>query len=116
MGLGGAGTKINANNIYYTQLYNTTSTTLTDTSKVIQTYNGTTLVSTLPVVSATNVGIQFVITNTNGGPMTVNSSSSQNIYSSTGAASATTRALATGHSHIFTAIQSGASAYGWSMV
>jgi hypothetical protein len=41
----------------------------------------------------------------------------QLIYSTTGAASATSRTLAQGNSHIFTAIlTTGASTFGWSMV
>jgi hypothetical protein len=105
------------NNIKYPTSYQTASASISNTSNSVQTFNGSTLTATLPVVSSTNVGTQFLITNTNAGNLTVASSSSQLIYYSVGTAAATTRILNTGHSHIFTAIQTtGATTYGWSMV
>lgn len=79
-------------------------------------YDTGSLTSTLPVVSASNVGQQFCICNTSSGNLVVSGSSSQLIYSSTGAASATTRTLATGHCQFFQAIQDGATTYGWAMI
>ena len=69
-------------------------------------------------IATSNVGIQYTITNTNASNLTITTTGgTQLIYSSTGAASATSRSLATGHSHIFTAIlTTGASTFGWSMV
>ena len=112
------GTNLNSRGIKYPCSYNTTSATLDGTNdNAVQTFNGSGLTATLVLVTASNVGIQFVITNTSGGNMSVTTSGAQLIYSSSGAASAATRTLATGHSHIFTAIQTtGASTYGWSMV
>ena len=113
----------NANNILsfgkpqFASNYSTSGGTLSIADSYAQTINGTSLTATLPVVDGTNVGIQFLITNTNASALTVNSSSSQLIYSSTGAASTLTRSLAVGHSHIFTAIfTTSGSTYGWSMV
>jgi len=104
-------------NMKYPATFSSTSQTLTSSSNTIQTFNNTSLTATLPVVSSTNVGIQFIITNTSAGSLSVTSSSSQLIYSSTGSASATSRILGTGHSQIFTAIQTtNATTYGWSMV
>ena len=104
-------------NIQYPSTYRATGTTLTTASNYAQTFNGTTLIATLPIVDGINVGTQFLITNTNAGNLAVASQSSQFIYSSTGSASATSRTLNTGHSHIFTAIRTTATnIYGWSMV
>jgi hypothetical protein len=118
MGTSGTGVAINNQNIKYPSSYNTTSASLTTSSNAVQTFNGSSLTATLPNASATNVGIQFTITNTNASNLTVTTvGGTQLIYSSTGAASATSRTLNVGHSQIFTAIQTtGASTYGWSMV
>jgi hypothetical protein len=123
MGTTGAGVNINLNNIKYPTSYNTSQTTLSTTSNAVQTFNITSGTSgcILPNASATNIGTQFIITNTN---LTVGNSLGvttfggvQLIYSSTGAPSSVSRQLSPGHSHIFTAIQTtGASTYGWSMV
>jgi hypothetical protein len=110
------GVNISKSTIQYPSTYNTTSQTLGITSNYAQTFNGTTLTGTLPTVSSTNVGIQFLITNTNASNLTVNSSGGQLIYS-TGVASSSSRTLNTGNSQIFTAIRTtGATTYGWSMV
>ena len=103
----------------YASTYNDASKILLSTSSYSQTFdiNTTPFTATLPEVDGTNVGIQFLITNTNATALDVNSQSSQLIYSSTGSASATTKPLNKGHSHIFTAIRTTASnVYGWSMV
>ena len=115
--------KLNANNgiaitkstLQYSSTYNTTSQSLGTASNYAQTFNGSSLTATLPSVSALNVGIQFLITNTNASSMSVVSTGGQIIYSIIGGATSIT--LAVGHSHIFTAIlTTGASTYGWSMV
>jgi hypothetical protein len=120
MGTGGTGVNINLNNIKYPTDYNTSSASLTTTSNAVQTFNisGGSFTANLPNATAANVGTQFTITNTNTNSLIVSTlGGAQLIYSSTGAASATSRTLAQGHSHIFTAIQTtGASTYGWSMV
>ena len=118
MGTSGTGVKLNANNIQYPATFNNTSANISTTSSAVQTFNGALLTATLFNASATNVGTQFTITNTAITNLTVTTTGgTQLIYSSTGAASATSRTLATGHSHIFTAIlTTGASTYGWSMV
>jgi hypothetical protein len=118
MGSSGTGVKLNANNIQYPATFNNTSASISTTSNAVQTFNGSNLTATLFNASATNVGTQFTITNTNATNLTVTTTGgTQLIYSSTGAASATSRSLATGHSHIFTAIlTTGASTFGWSMV
>ena len=103
----------------YASTYNDASQILLSTSSYSQTFNINTapFTATLPVVNGNNVGIQFLITNTNASPLTVGSSSSQDIYSSTGVPSNPTRNLAVGHSHIFTAIfTTGSGTFGWSMV
>ena len=111
------GFKLTDSSIHYPSVYNTTGALLPTNSSYAQTYNGSTLTATLPVVSSTNVGVQFLITNTNASALTVIGDGVQLIYSSTGAASATSRSLAVGHSQIFTAIRTtGATTYGWSMV
>jgi hypothetical protein len=118
MGSSGTGVKLNANNIQYPATFNNTSANISTTSSAVQTFNGALLTATLFNASATNVGTQFTITNTAITNLTVTTTGgTQLIYSSTGAASATSRTLATGHSHIFTAIlTTGASTFGWSMV
>ena len=120
MGSSGTGVKLNANNIQYPATYNTSSATLSTTSNAVQTFNINVAPFTafLPNASATNVGTQYTITNTNANSLVVSTTGgTQLIYSSTGAASATSRSLPVGHSQIFTAIQTtGATTYGWSMV
>jgi hypothetical protein len=118
MGASGTGVAINANNIKYPTSFNNASASILTTSNAVQTFNGSNLTATLFNASATNVGTQFTITNTNATNLTVTTTGgTQFIYSSTGAASATSRTLAQGHSHIFTAIlTTSASTYGWSMV
>ena len=105
-------------NLKYSTTYHTSSpTTLNTISKYSNTFDvnsgGT---CTLTLVDSNNVGVQFLITNVNSSNLIVNTSSSQNIYSSTSPPSATTRTLAQYNSQIFTAIQTGLSNYGWSMV
>lgn len=120
MGSGGNRDQNKRKQFFYSSVYNATSATLSAINgTTIQTFNGSALTATLPNVTATNVGVQFIITNTHAGNLTVTSSGSplQLIYSSTGTASAATRTLNTGHSHIFTAIRTtSATTYGWSMV
>jgi hypothetical protein len=80
------------------------------------TYNaGTAITVNLPIaVSALNVGTQFLITNTSASTLTV--ASVQLIWSKVSPASSTTRALAQGASCLFTAIQTGTTTFGWSMI
>ena len=87
----------------------------TDFTDAIQTFTTASTV-TLFIVDDERSGRQFLITNTSAGNLTVNSSSGQLIYSSTGTTGVTTKTLATGHSQIFTSIRTGGSVYGWSMV
>jgi hypothetical protein len=118
--MGASGININQQNIKYPTAYNTAGVSLTTNSAAVQTFNGSsTLTATLPSASAINIGTQFIITNTSGSNnLTVATNGlSQTIYSSSGAASATSRTLAQGNSQIFTAIQTiAATTYGWSMV
>jgi hypothetical protein len=116
MGSSGTGVKLNANNIQYPATYNDISANISTTSNAVQTFNGSNLTATLFVVSATNVGTQFTITNTNASNLTVIGNGTQLIYSTIVPASATSRTLATGHSQIFTAIRTTATLFGWSMV
>jgi hypothetical protein len=119
MGSGGNGVNLNLNNIKYPTSYNTAQVSLSNTSNSVQTFNISVAPfgAILPIVSATNVGTQFIITNVNANNLGVSTSSSQSIYSSTGAPSSLSRVLAEGNSRIFTAIQTtGSSTYGWSMV
>ena len=117
MGASGTGVKLNANNIQYPATFNNGNASLSVTSNAVQTFSGSGLTATLFTVTASNVGTQFIITNTNASSsLTVNGNGTQLIYSSTGGASATSRSLATGHSHIFTAIQTTSTLFGWSMV
>jgi hypothetical protein len=93
--------------------------TLTETSAANQTFFGLNLTARLPDATATNVGTQFIITNVNttNNNLTVTTvTGDQDIYSSTGAARETSKTLNQAHSQIFTAIQVGASTFGWSMV
>lgn len=117
MGALGTGVQLNANNIEYPATFNNASVSISTTSNAVQTFNGSNLTATLFNASATNVGTQFTITNTNATNLTVTTTGgTQLIYSTISAASAS-RTLAQGHSHIFTAIlTTGASNYGWSMV
>ena len=107
---------IAANTILKSTAYFTTATNITTSSAYANTYNGGTLTVNLFTVDATNVGLSYLITNINATNLTVGATGGQTIYSSTGAAALTPRALNTGHSQIFTALQVGASTYGWSMV
>jgi hypothetical protein len=116
MGNTGTGVAINTQNIKYPSTYLTSTGSVSSTSIAVRTYDGSNLTATLFNASATSVGTQFTITNTNATNLIVTTSGTQLIYSSTGSASATSRTLATGHSHIFTAIQATISLYGWSMV
>jgi len=105
------------NSIQYPNTYNTSSVTFSDDYNYIQTFNGAHLTATLPLVVATNVGIQFLITNTYAGNLSVSSTEGQLIYSTKSPSSVNSRTLATGHSHIFTAIRTTSTdTYGWSMV
>jgi len=106
------------NNILYNTTFSNVSLTLSPANSAVVTFNGAGLTATLPNVDATNVGRQFIITNTDAGNLTVTTvGGTQLIYSSTGAASATSRTLATGNSQIFTAIlTTSAATFGWSMV
>ena len=113
----GNGLQFATSTIKYASKYSTSDVTLSIADSYAQTYDGSTLTATLPVVDVNNVGIQFLITNTNATALTVNSSSSQTIYSTIAGLSATSRTLNTEHSQIFTAIKTtSASTYGWSMV
>ena len=117
MGASGTGVQLNANNIKYPATFNNGNASLSVTSNAVQTFSGSGLTATLFTVTASNVGTQFIITNTNASSsLTVIGNGTQLIYSSTGSASATSRSLATGHSHIFTAIQTTLTLFGWSMV
>lgn len=116
MGSTGTGVNINLNHIKYPASYNDISANISTTSNAVQTFNGSNLTATLFVVSATNVGTQFTITNTNASNLTVIGNGTQLIYSTIAPASATSRTLATGHSQIFTAIRTTATLFGWSMV
>ena len=51
--------------IQYSQRYNTSNQILTIADKTIQTFNGISLTVTLPTINADNVGIVFIITNSN---------------------------------------------------
>jgi len=113
----GTGVKLSLSTIQYPANYSISGGTLSNTSRYSNTINGTGQVLTLPVVSGTNVGTQYLITNTNASALTVNGSGGQFIYSSTGTGSSLSRSLIQGHSHIFTAIYTtGVSTFGWSMV
>jgi hypothetical protein len=107
---------IEANTILKSTAYFTTATNITRSSAYANTYNGATLTVNLFTVDATNVGLSYLITNINATNLTVGATGGQTIYSSTGAAALTPRVLNQGHSQIFTALQVGASTYGWSMV
>jgi hypothetical protein len=101
---------------YPSTFYNTSQNISATTSPYALTFNGTSLTATLPVVSSTSVGTQFLITNTNAGSMTVNTTSSQLMYFS-GSAAVSTRTISTGGTHIFTAIRTTSSTtFGWSIV
>lgn len=113
----GNGFNLFNSSIQYPSSYRTNGTTLATTSNYAQTFNGNLLTATLPTVDGNNVGFQYLITNTNPTALTVNSTGGQLIYYSIGEASATSRTLDQGHSHIFTAIRTTATnVYGWSMV
>ncbi len=116
-GISGAGVAIGNQNIKYPATFNNTSAILSETSNAVQTFNASsTLTATLFTVTASNVGTQFIITNTSASSsLTVIGNGTQLIYS-TGAASATSRSLTFGNSQIFTAIRTTLTIYGWSMV
>jgi hypothetical protein len=110
------GLNISKSTIQYTADYNTANLTFDISANYSQTFNGTNLIATLPTITNTNVGIQYLITNTNVTSLTVNSSSSQLIYSNIGSTSSS-KTLTTGNSQIFTAIKTtGINTYGWSMI
>jgi len=100
----------------YVSNYYTTSQSINATFPYALTFNGASITATLPSVSGTNVGTQYLITNVNASNLVVGASGGQLIYSATSPSSATSRTLGSGHSQIFTAIQTGVGVYGWSMV
>jgi hypothetical protein len=100
--------------VQYSQQYNTTSQNLSISSKTIQTFDGNDLNAILPNIDSTNVGIQFIITTINNN-LLIRTEGSQLIYSNNGPPQSE-KTLSQGHSVIMTAIQSGISDYGWSMV
>lgn len=103
--------------IQYPTDYRTLNATLDTTSLYAQTFNGSSIKATLPLVDGNNVGFQYLITNTNATDLLVKSSGGQLIYSTIAPASDTSRTLNQGHSHIFTAIRTtGATTFGYSMV
>jgi hypothetical protein len=113
----GTGVKLSLSTIIYPVSYFTTNQTFNNTSRYSNTFNGASLTATLPVVSGTNVGSQYLITNTNATTLTVTASGGQLIYSSFGTAVIGSKNLVQGHSHIFTAIYTtSAVTFGWSMV
>jgi hypothetical protein len=125
---GGANVSIYASNglylpsstIRYGSTLRTSNATLSVADTYAQTFNGTNLVVSLPEVDATNVGLQFLITNTDTTALTVNAvilSIGQYIYSTIGGAT-TSKTLTSGNSHIFTAIYTTVAddTFGWSMV
>jgi hypothetical protein len=102
---------------FFTTFTNTSPTTLNGASTYAQTFSaGVGATCALPTISSANVGVQYLITNTNASAMTVTSTAGQTIYSTiTGGANS--RTLTSGNSHIFTAIYSTSGAnFGWSMV
>ena len=90
------------------------SQNLSISSKTIQTFDGNDLNAILPNIDSTNVGIQFIITTINNN-LLIRTEGSQLIYSNNGPPQSE-KTLSQGHSVIMTAIQSGISDYGWSMV
>ena len=113
----GTGVKLVSSSIQYPCNFWQISQSLDDRSTYVNTFFGTSLVATLPLVDSANVGTQYLITNTNASALSVTGQSGQLIYSSTAPASSTTRSLAEGNSQIFTAIYTtSAGTFGWSMV
>jgi hypothetical protein len=113
----GTGVKIQSGTIIVPCNLRTGNVTLDDRDTYSQTFNGTNLVATLPIVDGNNVGTQYLITNTNATALSVATQSGQLIYSSTGTAVNPTKSLSVGHSQIFTAIYTtSGSTFGWSMV
>ena len=111
------GIQMGTGGIKYTNSYGTSNVSLTSASNTIQTFNGSNLITTLPSVTATNVGIQFITTNTNASALTVSSTGGQIIYSTGAVSTGTSRTLTVGNSQIFTGIRTtGTGTYGWSMV
>jgi hypothetical protein len=110
------GFQLTNNSIQFPSTFYNSNQTLSSTYPYALTFNGTSLTATLPVVSSTNAGTQFLITNTNAGSMTINTSSSQLMYFS-GSSAVSTRTISTGGSHLFTAIRTTSSTtFGWSIV
>jgi hypothetical protein len=108
---------IYARSIRYRTSYFTTSQNLTSESTYANTFNGIVITATLPEITSNNVGIQFLITNTNHTNLKVITSNNQLIYSFTGTVSPEPIKNLDVVSHIFTAIQTtGPNVYGWSMV
>jgi hypothetical protein len=114
------GLKIRKSTIQYPVTFISASQSLTTESSYVQTFSGsgTALTVTLPHVTTANIGIQFLITNTDSISLTVNSSSGQSIYSSTLPNQSATRTLPYCASQIFTAIKTTltGNVCGWSMV
>jgi hypothetical protein len=80
-------------------------------------FNGLASIATLPKVTAVNVGQVYVITNlSESNDLEVQTSSGQQIYSTINGPSPTQRDLSFFHSHIFTAIITSSTSFGWSMV
>jgi hypothetical protein len=113
----GTGVKLVSSTIQYPCSWFSSNATLDDRSPYANTFNGTSLVATLPTVTGTNVGTQYLITNINATALSVAASGGQSIYSSTGTAVNPSKNLTVGHSQIFTAIYTtDLSTFGWSMV
>ena len=86
-----------------------------DATNAIQTFTTASTV-TLFIIDEERNGKQFIITNTSAGNLVVNTSNSQNIYT-TGVAPATTRTLASGATRQFTSIKiSNTPTFAWSMI
>jgi hypothetical protein len=86
---------------------------------ITMTTSGGTRTLTLPTITGTNVGKQFLVLHSTGvSTLSVSASGGQTIYSSTGAATANPRTLNVGNCHTFTALQVSASptVYGWAMI
>jgi hypothetical protein len=125
------GIKSTAASFTYPHTYSTShNQTLGITSTYARTCNfnggiGNPGIINLPEVTASNVGLQFLITNVNADLLQVTANGSQTIVSTFGPFDSTNfffegsainpRELLQYHSHVFTAIQIGASTYGWSM-
>jgi hypothetical protein len=74
-------------------------------------------ICTLPPITTSNVGKQYLLTYINNeGSLTINSSENQPIYSRNPASNDQSRVFLPYYSGLFTAIKTGESSYGWSMV